>query len=238
MESWLYFDVSGFVTGNRVQQMHLSDISIVLSWHHDTTDYETSKLMFLFQDKLNKKSNLYHGTPYTDPNLYHLFDDRSLNIAIVGPENAGKTTIWNILRRSLCACTGQIASGSCIYIKNSVISIYDLGMDDMDVPIGVSNNHVIIFVLDSSNLKSYDICRTELKNVMSKATRAKLLIFANKCDKKLALKSNEVASRLDLKNLTQKWHVESCCALSGQGILRGFEYVVYGSSMKSGCELL
>lgn len=50
-----------------------------------------------------------------------------------------------------------------------------------------------------------------------------VLIFANKQDLPEAEPMVKLVEKLNLKNLTNKWHIQACCAVNGDGILEGMK---------------
>jgi ADP-ribosylation factor-like protein 5B len=55
---------------------------------------------------------------------------------------------------------------------------------------------------------------------------ALLLIFANKQDVKGAMSSREVSQALGLSSVKDHtWHIQPCCALTGEGLYTGMDWV-------------
>ena len=50
-------------------------------------------------------------------------------------------------------------------------------------------------------------------------------MFANKQDHKEALSAGELASQLALHKIKSPWHIEACCALSGEGLYQGISWI-------------
>lgn len=49
-------------------------------------------------------------------------------------------------------------------------------------------------------------------------SKAGVLIYANKQDLKTSLSASEISHQLDLTSIKkQQWHIQSCCALTGEG---------------------
>jgi signal recognition particle receptor subunit beta len=51
-----------------------------------------------------------------------------------------------------------------------------------------------------------------------------VLVFANKMDI-ATLKPLEIVQKLGLHQLRRQWHLQSCCALNGDGLIEGFEWL-------------
>jgi signal recognition particle receptor subunit beta len=52
-----------------------------------------------------------------------------------------------------------------------------------------------------------------------------VLIFSNKSDLKNSLTLEELTKTLELDKIKQKWKVQSCCALTGEGIKGGLKWL-------------
>lgn len=88
-------------------------------------------------------------------------------------------------------------------------------------------------MLCGSRLKD---CKEELHGLLKeeRLQGATLLILANKQDIEGALSVEEIASVLDLKSmLKRKWKVIECSAVTGAGLVEGFDWIVsdVGSKM-------
>uniref|UniRef100_S4P7T3 ADP-ribosylation factor-like protein 5B n=7 Tax=Obtectomera TaxID=104431 RepID=S4P7T3_9NEOP len=57
-------------------------------------------------------------------------------------------------------------------------------------------------------------------------SRACLLVFANKQDVKGSMTAAEISEQLDLTSIKQHpWHIQACCALTGEGLHLGLEWI-------------
>lgn len=55
---------------------------------------------------------------------------------------------------------------------------------------------------------------------------AGILIFANKQDLKDAMSVEELSTSLALTDIrSHPWHIQPCCALNGDGLLEGLEWI-------------
>jgi signal recognition particle receptor subunit beta len=52
-----------------------------------------------------------------------------------------------------------------------------------------------------------------------------VLIFSNKSDLKNSLPLEELTKTLELEKIKQKWKIQSCCALTGEGIKGGLKWL-------------
>lgn len=51
-----------------------------------------------------------------------------------------------------------------------------------------------------------------------------LLVFANKMDA-TTLKPQEILEKMGLHQLRRNWHLQPCCALNGEGLIEGFDWL-------------
>jgi ADP-ribosylation factor protein 6 len=83
-------------------------------------------------------------------------------------------------------------------------------------------------VVDSTDRLKIDEARDELSKILDddQMKSTILLIFANKNDVVDAMTAADVTEKLQLNKLKDKsWHVQSCCALSGEGLLDGLTWL-------------
>jgi ADP-ribosylation factor-like protein 5B len=53
-----------------------------------------------------------------------------------------------------------------------------------------------------------------------------VLIFANKQDVKGSMSAAEISRHLNLTSIkTHRWQIQSCCALTGEGLYQGLEWI-------------
>lgn len=79
---------------------------------------------------------------------------------------------------------------------------------------------MIIFVIDSTDRERLSISKKELHQMLNCEALAgcKLLVMANKNDMKGAMTAAEVSEYLGLEKIRDhNWHIQSCCALTGDG---------------------
>ena len=67
-----------------------------------------------------------------------------------------------------------------------------------------------------------------LKNVFKKDLhKSSLLVFANKQDIKNSMTAAEISQLLNLTSIKDRaWHIQACCALTGEGLYQGLEWIV------------
>ena len=86
----------------------------------------------------------------------------------------------------------------------------------------------LIFVVDSSDRDRIEEAREELHKALNEVEleKVKVLILANKQDLAQAMPAAEVSERLQLKEIKDKpWYIQSCSALSGEGLSEGLDWL-------------
>lgn len=81
----------------------------------------------------------------------------------------------------------------------------------------------VILVIDSTDRERLSVTRQELYRMLNheELNKAAVLVFANKQDVKGAMSAAEISRQLDLTSIKKhQWHIQSCCALSGEGSVR------------------
>jgi len=91
------------------------------------------------------------------------------------------------------------------------------------------SNDAVVWVVDSADTRRFDDCKNELITLLKeeKLGGASFLIFANKQDLAGAISPAEIQKMLDLESITtHHWHIQKCSAVTGDGLVEGFEWVV------------
>lgn len=158
-----------------------------------------------------------------------------MRILMVGLDNAGKTTIVKRIN-------GEDASGisptlgfiiKTMQYKSFRLNIWDVG--GQKTLRSYWRNYYeqtdgLVWVVDSSDLRRLDDCKEELHNVLQeeRLSGASLLVFANKQDIRGALKPADIAKVLNLEVMdnSRHWQIVGCSALTGEGLLSGFDWLV------------
>eukprot|EP00658_Telonema_sp_P-2_P066323 TRINITY_DN5536_c0_g1_i1.p1 TRINITY_DN5536_c0_g1~~TRINITY_DN5536_c0_g1_i1.p1 ORF type:complete len:104 (-),score=32.89 TRINITY_DN5536_c0_g1_i1:153-464(-) len=92
-----------------------------------------------------------------------------------------------------------------------------------------TNTNAVVMVVDSSEPGRMAITKQELFALLSldDLQDAKILVFANKQDVSGAISVAEISEMLELHEIKQhEWHIQGCCALTGDGLFEGLEWVV------------
>jgi ADP-ribosylation factor-like protein 2 len=90
----------------------------------------------------------------------------------------------------------------------------------------------LVWVVDSSDRARLELCRNELEALLQqeRLAGASLLIFANKQDIKGSLTCEEIGAYLQLEQderyKNRHWSIQSCSAVTGQGLGEGVDWLV------------
>jgi ADP-ribosylation factor-like protein 5B len=154
-------------------------------------------------------------------------------IVIVGLNNAGKTTILYRLNLGTVVTTQPTIGSNVEEVKHGdlVFQVWDVGGQESLRATWESylqSTDAIVFVVDSNDEENMTLAKMELFNVLlgEHARDCVVLVLANKQDIKGALPQDEVAEKLDLVTLrTHEWRLQGCCALSGEGLVEGMDWI-------------
>ncbi|XP_032330022.1 ADP-ribosylation factor-like protein 5B isoform X3 [Camelus dromedarius] len=137
--------------------------------------------------------------------LWSLFCNQEHKVIIVGLDNAGKTTIlYQFLMNEVVHTSPTIGSNvEEIVVKNTHFLMWDIGGQE-------------------SLRSSWNTYYTNTEDLQ----KAAVLIFANKQDMKGCMTAAEISKYLTLSSIKDHpWHIQSCCALTGEGLCQGLEWM-------------
>ncbi|NXG47650.1 ARL5B protein, partial [Psilopogon haemacephalus] len=165
--------------------------------------------------------------------LWSLFGSREHKVIIVGLDNAGKTTIlYQFLMNEVVHTSPTIGSNvEEIVVKNTHFLMWDIGGQESlrsSWNTYYSNTEFIILVVDSIDRERLSITKEELYRMLAHEDlrKAAVLIFANKQDMKGCMTAAEISTYLTLSSIKDHpWHIQSCCALTGEGLCQGLEWM-------------
>lgn len=85
----------------------------------------------------------------------------------------------------------------------------------------------IIYVIDSADTDRIEEAGEELSSVLveEELKECPLLIIANKQDLFGALSPNDLTKKLGLNSMKRQWLVQGACAISGQGLKEGLDWM-------------
>ncbi|XP_060809413.1 ADP-ribosylation factor-like protein 5B isoform X1 [Amyelois transitella] len=159
--------------------------------------------------------------------------DKKHKLVLVGLDNAGKTTIlYQLLLGEAVHTRPTIGSNvEEVVWKNLRFVMWDLGGQQSLRSAWntyYTNSEFVIMVIDSTDRQRLSISREELHRMLTheELSRACLLVFANKQDVKGSMTAAEISEQLDLTSIKQHpWHIQACCALTGEGLHLGLEWI-------------
>ncbi|CEF67304.1 Small GTPase superfamily, Rab type and Small GTP-binding protein domain and Small GTPase superfamily, SAR1-type and Small GTPase superfamily, ARF/SAR type and Small GTPase superfamily, ARF type and P-loop containing nucleoside triphosphate hydrolase domain-containing protein [Strongyloides ratti] len=162
-----------------------------------------------------------------------LFTNKEHKVIIVGLDNAGKTTIlYQFVTGETVHTAPTIGSNfEEVSYKNIHFVMWDIGGQETlrsTWSTYYDSAEFIILVIDSLDVDRIDIVKTQLNLMLQheSLSKASILIFANKQDLAGALSSAQISEKLKLTDIkTHKWQIQGCCALTGDGIDKGLEWI-------------
>ncbi|KAL7849071.1 hypothetical protein SRHO_G00206940 [Serrasalmus rhombeus] len=161
---------------------------------------------------------------------------KSLHIAILGLDSAGKTTVLYRLQFNEFVNTvptkGFNAEKVKLVLGGSTVTFHfwDVGGQEKLRPLWKSYTRCtdgVVFVVDSVDAERMEEAKTELHKITraSETQGVPVLIVANKQDLRHSLTVAEVEKMLALNELgaTTPWHLQPTCAIIGDGLKEGLE---------------
>jgi len=152
-------------------------------------------------------------------------------LLMLGLDGAGKTTVLYKLKLDEYISTVPTVGFNVetIEYKNLNMTIWDVGGQTQIRRLWkhyYSGSDAIIFVVDSSDVERVDLAKEELNALLEdeELRDAKLLVLANKMDLS-RLSVSEIMSRLGLDKLKREWKIQGACAMTGEGIFEGFDWL-------------
>jgi len=162
-----------------------------------------------------------------------LFGGERSKIVIIGLNNAGKTTVLYRLHLGQVIQTQPTIGSNVEEVRHDNITFqaWDLGGQESlraNWATYFEDTDAIVFVVDSNDVDNLVLAKMELFNtVLAEDLRcACLLVLANKQDIQGCRTPGDIASDLSLHTIrTHEWHIQSCCALTGEGLQEGLSWV-------------
>ncbi|KAI3657239.1 hypothetical protein MP638_006224 [Amoeboaphelidium occidentale] len=157
-----------------------------------------------------------------------------IKVVLVGLDNAGKTTVlYKLLLNEVVATTPTIGSNvEEIIYKNIHFLMWDVGGQESLRKSWATyyiNTKAVIMVIDSTDKDRLGIVTNELHKMMEHESlkHSSLLVLANKQDMKGAMTASQISDALRLTSLKDRqWHIQACCALTGEGLFDGLDWIV------------
>ena len=158
---------------------------------------------------------------------------KDVKVVIVGLNNAGKTTtLYQLHCGEVVATQPTIGSNVEEVTRGKVrFQCWDLGGQENLRSAWSTyyiNSNAVVLVVDSSDRARMPAVKTELAKLLAHAdlAPAALLVLANKQDVQGAMTAAEMTEALGLTAIrSHPWHLEPCCALTGEGCNEGMDWV-------------
>lgn len=164
---------------------------------------------------------------------FTLFPAKEYKIVVVGLDNAGKTTTLYKLHLGEVVVTQPTIGSNVeeVIFKNIRFEVWDLGGQDTLRPSWATyyrGTHAVLLVVDSTDRARIALVKDELFRLLQhdELQQSVVLVFANKQDLKGAMTAAEISDALSLHTIkNHDWHIQACCALTGEGLYDGLEWV-------------
>lgn len=158
---------------------------------------------------------------------------------MLGLDAAGKTTILYKLKLGEVLTSTIPTIGfnvETVEYKKVKFTVWDIGGQDkirMLWSYYFQNTQALIFVIDSVDKERIEVAKEELVRMLGteELRDAALLVFANKQDQAL-MSVAEIAEKLGLPSMRREWHIQGTCALTGQGLYEGMDWLTKTLSKK------
>lgn len=165
--------------------------------------------------------------------LAKIFGNKEMRVLMLGLDSAGKTTILYKLKLGQNVSTIPTVGFNVetVTFKKVKFNVWDVGGQDKIRPLWrhyFAGTQALVFVVDSSDRERIEEARTELLRIITdrEMKNAVLLVFANKTDLPKAMDVEEVTEKLGLHKLRDRnWHVQTSCAITGDGLLDGLSWL-------------
>jgi len=183
---------------------------------------------------------------YISSLIAKLFETKKLKILMIGLDGAGKSSILGKLHLNEVISTIPTIGFNVetVTYKNTTFTVWDIGGQEKIRPLWrhyYENTDALIFVIDSSDIDRIDIAREELMLTLQdeKLANTNLLIFANKQDLPNALSASQIIEKLQIDKLkTRKWLVQSTCAITGDGLYEGLDWICNQNNINDNTSLI
>jgi len=157
-------------------------------------------------------------------------------VIIVGLDNAGKTTIlYQFLMGEVVHTSPTIGSNvEQVTWRNIHFVMWDIGGQEnlrTSWTTYYAHTEFIILVIDSTDRERLQVAKQELYRMLANEdlNKSSVLIYANKQDVAGSMTAADISNELNLTSVkTHRWQIQSCCALTGQGLQQGLEWMVSG----------
>ncbi|CAM8962437.1 unnamed protein product [Rhodiola kirilowii] len=162
-----------------------------------------------------------------------VFGNAEMRVVMLGLDAAGKTTILYKLQIGEVLSTVPTIGFNVekVQYKNVMFTVWDVGGQEKLRPLWrhyFSNTDGLIYVVDSLDRERIGKAKAEFQTIINDPfmLNSVILVFANKQDMKGAMTAREVCEGLGLLELkNQKWHIQGTCAVKGDGLYEGLDWL-------------
>uniref|UniRef100_A0A8C5Q8U9 ADP-ribosylation factor-like protein 14 n=1 Tax=Leptobrachium leishanense TaxID=445787 RepID=A0A8C5Q8U9_9ANUR len=160
------------------------------------------------------------------------FTGTNARILMLGLDAAGKTTVLYKLKLNETVTTIPTIGFNVETvepIRNVSFTVWDVGGQEKIRALWrhyFNNTDGLVFVVDSADWERFPDAKSELDAIFEtdEMKGVPFVVLANKQDLPGARKSMDVAEALGLTKIKgRQWHVQGCCAATGDGLLEGLE---------------
>ncbi|KAM4623028.1 ADP-ribosylation factor 6-like [Discoglossus pictus] len=153
-------------------------------------------------------------------------------IIMLGLDAAGKTTVLYKLKLNETVSTIPTIGFNVETVqplRNVSFTVWDVGGQEKIRALWKHyyiNTDGLVFVVDSADWERFPEARMELESILqdNEMRGVPFLVMANKQDLPGARRPMEVAEELGLRKMQgHQWHVQGCCAATGDGLVEGLE---------------
>ncbi|CCW68100.1 unnamed protein product [Phytomonas sp. Hart1] len=157
-------------------------------------------------------------------------------VLILGLDNAGKTTILNMLRQvaespSATAPEGPTQGFNTMELTRDGVHLRlcDLGGQRSIREFWkdyYENTDCVAYVVDSSDIRRLEESCQTFQEVLESIPNVPVLVFANKQDLATSKTPEVIALALKLEeHRERKWQIQGCSAKTGDGLNEGFQWI-------------
>ncbi|XP_010522837.1 PREDICTED: ADP-ribosylation factor 1-like [Tarenaya hassleriana] len=158
-------------------------------------------------------------------------------IVMIGLDGTGKSVILHKLKTGETLDTDIPTIGfnvESVKYKNKSFSLWEIGGQQRYKIRPLWKHHLqntqgLVLVVDSTDRDRIEEARDFLYMVLEEGDvtdDVSVLVYANKHVNPNAMSSSEITHKLNLSSLRQRnWHVQTSCALSGEGLHEGLEWL-------------
>ncbi|XP_018596639.2 ADP-ribosylation factor-like protein 5A isoform X2 [Scleropages formosus] len=152
--------------------------------------------------------------------LWRLFNHQEHKVIIVGLDNAGKTTILYQFSMNEVVHTSPTIGSNVeeIVVNNTHFLMWDIGGQESlrsSWNTYYTNTEFVIVVVDSTDRERIYVTREELCKMLAHE------------DVKGCMSVAEISQSLQLTSIKDhQWHIQACCALTGEGLCQGLEWMM------------